>query len=81
MVPDETTYKIVSLPRYQRQWLREHKSINTSGLLQEIIIQVIKERDPDYYRKYQKYIEKEIRRSETTPKLKDIPLYQNNFNI
>ena len=66
VIPDETTYKIVSLPRWQRQWMREHKSINCSGLLQEAIIQLIKDRDPEYYKQYQKYAEKAIRREENT---------------
>lgn len=65
-IPDETTYKIVSLPRWQRQWMREHKSINCSGLLQETIIQLIKDRDPDYYSKYKQYAEKAIYRKENT---------------
>ena len=64
MIPDETTYKIVSLPRWQRQWMRDHKSINCSGLLQEAIIQLIKDRDIEYYKKHQKYAEKAIRREE-----------------
>lgn len=50
--------------------MRDHKSINCSGLLQEAIIQMIKDRDPDYYLKYQKYAEKPIRREETTIKVK-----------
>jgi len=69
---DKTTYKIVSLPYWIRQWLREHKSINCSGVLQERTIQLIKDMDPEYYKKYQKYAEKAIRREENIikPKLK-----------
>lgn len=62
--PDKTTYKIVSLPYWIRQWLREHKSINCSGVLQERTIQLIKDMDPEYYLMYKKYAEKAIRREE-----------------
>jgi hypothetical protein len=60
----EFTYKLVSLPRWQRKWLREHKSINCSGFLQEKLDILIAARDPEYYAKYK--IKNEIKRKETT---------------
>ena len=66
MGKDETTYKLVSIPRYQREWLRQHRTINVSGLIQRAIIEEIKARDPAYYEKYKEFADRTIRREETT---------------
>ena len=50
--PNDTVYKIVSLPRWQRNWVNSHRSINFSGLCQEIIDQLIATKDPSYFEEY-----------------------------
>lgn len=63
--PDETVYKITSLPRWQRDWINNHRSINYSGLVQEMLRQIIEKNDPHYYDKNKKYIV-QPRRYDTT---------------
>lgn len=67
VIPDETTYCIDSLPRWQREWLKKHRAINRSGYIQKCISILIEEKDPEYYAKYKKYAENVIRRNDTTP--------------
>lgn len=54
--PNETVYKITSLPRWQRDWINNHRGINYSGLVQEMLKQVIEKNDPEYYQKNKKFI-------------------------
>ena len=70
--PDDTVWASVTMPRWMSEWKQNHKSINFSGLCQEILIQLMKEQDPEYFNTYEKYMPKEIRRKETTllPKMK-----------
>jgi len=67
VIPDETTFAIVSLPRWQREWWKKNRSINRSGYFQKCTSVLIKEKDPDYFAKFLKFAEKDIRRNETTP--------------
>lgn len=65
--PDETVYKITSLARWQRNWINDHRSINYSGLVQELLCQVIKENDPEYYKQFEHIIKnRPSRRIEVT---------------
>jgi len=50
--PNDTVGKFTTMKRCQRDWINNRKSINYSGLVQELIWNVIKETDPDYYQKY-----------------------------
>lgn len=54
--PDETVYKITSLPRWQRDWINNHRSINYSGLVQEMLKQIIKKNDPAYFESNKQFI-------------------------
>ena len=65
--PNDIVYISQSLPRWLNDWRKSHKSINYSGLCQEMLIQLIKEHDPVYYKQYEKLAENHIRRKETTP--------------
>ena len=65
--PTDYVKKMLSLPRWQRDWINDHKSINFSGMIQEFTIQIIKDEDKDYFEKYQDLINNSIRRKETTP--------------
>ena len=58
--PTDTVAKIVSLPRWQREWINSRKSINFSGLTQEIIIELMKVYDQDYYFEHECFIESRI---------------------
>lgn len=67
MIPDETTYAIVNIPRWQRNWLKEHKTINRSGYFQKCLNLLIAAQDPEYFEQYKDYALKPIKRTETTP--------------
>lgn len=67
MIPDETTFSIVSIPRWQREWWKNHRSINRSGYFQKCTSMLIAEKDPEYFAKFQKLAEQDIRRNDTTP--------------
>jgi hypothetical protein len=54
---NDTVYKITALPRWQRNWINSHRSINYSGLVQEMLCDVIRKRDPDYYAKFIHHLE------------------------
>ncbi len=65
--PNEYVYKITSMPRWQREWINSHRSINYSGLVQEMLARIIEKHDPDYFEKNKKHLEtKQPRRMETT---------------
>lgn len=67
MIPDEITYCIDSIPRWQRLWLKKHRNINRSGFIQKCLSLLIQSQDPEYYESYKEYAERIIRRQETTP--------------
>ena len=56
--PNETVYKITAMPRWQRNWINDHRSINYSGLVQEMLCKVIAEKDPEYFEKHKKNLQK-----------------------
>ena len=49
--------KITSLKRWQRDWINQRREINYSGLVQEMMIKIIQNEDPDYYTKHSKDIQ------------------------
>lgn len=55
--PDDYLLKATKLQRWQRNWINDHRSINYSGLCQELVCRIIKEQDPEYYEKYKKYLD------------------------
>ena len=51
--PYDSVHKIISLPRWQRDWYEVNKTIKLSSLVQnEITIPLIQKRDIDYYIKF-----------------------------
>lgn len=54
---DDPVHKDITMQRWIKHWLTEHKSINFSAFCAEKICEVIKERDPEYYNKYKHYLE------------------------
>ena len=58
--PDDTVAKLVTLPRWQRDWINSRRSINFSGLTQEIIVELIKTFDSDYYFANEHLVESKI---------------------
>lgn len=65
----DTVYKLVGMPLWQRTWINNHKSINFSGLVQEMIVQIIEKNDPIYFEQYRDKL-KPIRLKDTTPIIK-----------
>ena len=59
--PDDTVHKVISLPRWQRDWLNSHHSINCSGVMQDVWAKIIEEKDPNYFMEYKTF--EETRRS------------------
>lgn len=58
--PNDTVFKLVSLPRWQRDWISSHRNINFSGLAQEVIIELIKQNDKSYFEKNRRYLESKV---------------------
>ena len=55
--PDDTVHKVISLPRWQRDWINSHRSINFSGLAQQVLVKIIEERDPAYFEEHRSFSE------------------------
>lgn len=74
MKPDDSVSKIVGLARWQRDWINSHRSINFSGMVQEVTMKMIQEYDPDYFNSHAKYLDTRIsRRKDTTPVMLPTP--------
>lgn len=73
--PDDTVWVSITMPRCLNDWKQNHKSINFSGLCQEMLIQMLKDHDPEYYKEIKQFLP-EIRRKDTTPKTK-VTIYNN----
>ena len=52
--PSDSVPSNISMYRWQREWIRDHHAINLSGFVQELVIKLIEERDPEYLKKYLK---------------------------
>ena len=51
--PSDSVHKIISMPRWQRDWLNSHPTIKFSTIIQhEIIMKMIQEKDLKYYEKF-----------------------------
>lgn len=57
--PTDTVCKLVSLPRWEREWINSHRNINFSGLVQQMIVQIIKEHDKKYFEENKHLLEKQ----------------------
>lgn len=55
--PTKSSGKFVTIPHWQRKWIDEHNAINFSGLIQELLNEVIKTHDPYYFKQYSKYVD------------------------
>ena len=58
--PNDTVYKMISLPRWQREWINGRRGINFSGLSQELITELIRQYDPKYYEKHKGLLQERI---------------------
>ena len=68
--PEDSVPKNVSMQRWLRSYLKSHPSINFSGLCTEMVVQIIKERDPEYYERYRHLLEENpIKRKEEIKKI------------
>ena len=66
--PDDIVLKGTCMPRWVKDWYSNHRTINYSGLVQECLIKVIKEHDPDYY-DIHKHLLPEVKRKENLPRI------------
>ena len=65
--PADSVYKLTTLARWQRDWINDHRSINFSGLCQDMINNVIEKNDPEYFAKFEKARKfRKMRREEQT---------------
>ena len=65
--PADTVYKLTTLARWQRDWINDHRSINFSGLCQDMINSVIEKNDPEYFTKFENARKfRKMRREEQT---------------
>ena len=63
--PCDNVVKITSMPRWQRDWINNNRSINYSGLVQEMLNEIIKQNDPEYFEENKKFLkQRQVRRKE-----------------
>ena len=55
--PTKSSDRTVTLKHWQRKWIDSHPAINFSGLVQEMIVEVIKTHDPKYFEKHKQYLD------------------------
>lgn len=55
--PVKSSDKTITIKHWQRTWIDTHPSINLSGLIQELLIEIIKVHDPKYFSRYRQFIE------------------------
>lgn len=55
--PTKSSDRTVTLKHWQRVWIDRHPAINFSGLVQEMLIEIIKVHDPEYYKKNRQYLD------------------------
>lgn len=54
----------ITLQRWQKDWIARQQGINFSGLIQEVLTELIKQRDPSYFELHQKPDETLVRRKD-----------------
>ena len=54
----------ITVQRWQKNWLLSQNTINFSGLVQEMLTELIKQRDPDFYLENKPHIENGIQRQD-----------------
>ena len=65
--PNDTVYKTITLPRWQKTWLSSHRSINFSGVAQEVLDKIIMEKDPKCFEEHKGLLkQRQARRRENT---------------
>ena len=50
----------ITIQRWQKNWINTQQTINFSGLVQEMLTELIKARDPDYYLENKPHLENGI---------------------
>ena len=77
--PNKSSGKFVTIPHWQRRWVDTHSTINFSGLIQELLIEVIRTHDPKYFDQYKQYLDlSPIRRKEVIDRIvKTTPIVTN----
>ncbi len=60
--PKDTVYKLVTLPRWQKEWINSHRSINFSGMVQMHVADIIKEYDPSFFKENEHLLKERMTR-------------------
>ncbi|MDC8437618.1 MAG: hypothetical protein LV468_01300 [Candidatus Nitrosotenuis sp.] len=60
--PGQIVYTTITLQRWEKDWVKLHDSINFSGLVQEMIIELIRKHDPVYYEQNVQFLQESKRR-------------------
>lgn len=55
--PTKGSGKYITIPHWQSIWIDSHSSINFAGLIKELVAEVIKNNDPEYYERHKKYLD------------------------
>lgn len=67
--PADSVYKLLTFPRWQRDWINNHRTINCSGLCQDMMNDIIEKNDPEYFAKFEEARKhRKMRREEQTRK-------------
>lgn len=70
IAPVKSSAKLVSIPRWQRVWIDSHNAINFSGLVQELVTEIIRVHDPTYFEANKKFMDIQlIRKKEVIDQL------------
>lgn len=77
--PTKSSDRVVTLKHWQRIWVDKHSTINFSGLVQELLVEIIKVHDPKYYNHYKQYLDiPTIRKKEVIDRIvKTTPIISN----
>ena len=63
--PSDVVITTISMPRWQKQWIKSHYTVNFSGLVQDVLVNMIKEKDPCYFEDHKHLLdEKPTRRKD-----------------
>ena len=59
--PSDFVPKLITMPRWQRDWINSHHSVNFSGLIQEIVIVLIQQNDKTYFEQNKQHLDASAR--------------------
>lgn len=54
----------ITLQRWQKTWIKQQKSMNFSGLVQEVLTEIIRQKDPVYFEMHATIVDNNIQRKD-----------------